>query len=239
MPTIKSIHDEKLSRVVPQIYLVDSFHNLISAPLIASKNAICWQRELLGDFDEIVKKIETHENLFQIEPSQLIALQLSEEGDLARQILLEDYEVLKNHGASPVLNLIKYYERDEHAFFPTDVYSFHVDRSPIPGSTFLCTYVGEPSEIIGNDEAEQKIMIPDIRIELRKQFKGKEEDFEIYLSEHFYDLHYQAKANAKITSLGRGHLWRLAVDCSGSEVLPCIHRAPIEKNKQSRLLLIC
>ena len=81
------------------------------------------------------------------------------------------------------------------------MYSFHVDRSPIPNSTFLCTYVGEPSEIIANEQAEQKILIPEIRNELKKQFKGQEKDFENYLSEHFYDLHYQAKVNAKIISI--------------------------------------
>lgn len=222
-----------------QIRIVSSFEELLDYNFHAHVNAICWQRALHGDFEEIIQKIETNENLFQIEPQQLLQLQLSEQGRLARDIVLNDYAVLKTHGASPVINLIKYYERDENEFFPTDVYSFHVDRSPIPGSTFLCTYVGEPSEIIANDEAEQKMMIPDIRLELRKQFKGREEDFENYLSEHFYDLHYQAKHDAKIISLGKGHLWRLAVDCPGSDVLPCIHRAPIEKNEQARLLLIC
>ena len=39
--------------------------------------------------------------------------------------------------------------------------------------------------------------------------------------------------------LGLGHLWRLAVDHPQQKVLPCIHRAPLEKEGEYRLLLIC
>jgi hypothetical protein len=134
--------------------------------------------------------------------------------------------------------VIKYYERDEaDSFFPTDVYSFHVDRSPIPSATFLCTYYGEPSEILPNAQAIQKIHVPEIREELKKQFDGPEADFETYLSENFYDLHYQSKSDSLPISLGIGHLWRLAIDHPESKVPPCVHRAP--KEKTSRLLLIC
>lgn len=222
-----------------QIRYVENFNDLVSTALYGHMNAICWQRELKGNFEELVNKIELNENLVQLDIEHILKLQLSEQGELARQIVVEDFNLLKAHGAAPVLNIIKYYERDEHTFFPTDVYSFHVDRAPIPSSTFLCTYYGEPSEILPNAQAEQKIGIPEIRNELKKQFKGKEDHFDLYLSEHFYDLHYQAKANANIMSLGTGHLWRLAVDCYEWNVLPCIHRAPLEKNGQSRLLLIC
>ena len=57
--------------------------------------------------------------------------------------------------------------------------------------------------------------------------------------QQFFDLHYQAKENAEIINLGIGNLWRLAVDCAESDVLPCVHRAPIEKDGNVRLLLIC
>jgi hypothetical protein len=103
----------------------------------------------------------------------------------------------------------------------------------------LCTYYGEPSEILPNSQAEQKVLMPEIRDELKKQYHGAEKDFESYLSEHFFDLHYQAKPDANPISLGVGHLWRLAVDYPESKVLPCIHRAPKEKFGQHRLLLIC
>ena len=66
-------------------------------------------------------------------------------------------EVVREHGTSPILNVITTYERDvDYPFFPTDVYLFHVDRSPVPFDTFLCTYYGESSDILPNDQAEKK-----------------------------------------------------------------------------------
>ncbi len=223
-----------------QIKCVTNFQDLVSTPFHNKMNAICWSRKLIGDFAEIVNKIECKENIAVLNQESLFELQLSEQGQLAREILLNDMNLLKAHGASPTLNLIKYYERDNtYSFFPTDVYSFHVDRSPVPTDTFLCTYFGEPSDILPNSEAEQKILIPEIRNELRKLHQGTEEEFELFLSEHFFDLHYQAKPKSNPISLGQGNLWRLAVDYPGSPALPCLHRAPIEKQGEKRLLLIC
>jgi hypothetical protein len=225
---------------VNQIKYVNNFQDLVSTSFHNELNAICWSRNLIGDFSEIVNKIELNENIAVVNQEYLIKLQLSEQGQLAREILLNDMKLLKAHGASPTLNLIKYYERDiTYPFFPTDVYSFHVDRSPIPTDTFLCTYYGEPSEIVPNSEAEQKVLVPEIRNELKKLHLGTEEEFELFLSEHFFDLHYQAKPKSNPISLGKGNLWRLAVDYPKSPVLPCIHRAPIEKLGEKRLLLIC
>ncbi len=223
-----------------RIRCVTNFQDLVSTPFQDEMNAICWTRKLNGDFAEIVKKLELNENIKVIEQEDLLKLQLSEQGQLAREILLNDLKVLKAHGASPTLNLIKYYDRDDaYPFFPTDVYSFHVDRSPVPTDTFLCTYHGEASEILPNSQGEQKILVPEILDELKKIYHGADEEFESFLSEHFFDLHYRAKLNASPINLGIGHLWRLAVDHPESKVLPCIHRAPKEKNGQNRLLLIC
>nr|MBP6459988.1 DUF1826 domain-containing protein [Crocinitomicaceae bacterium] len=94
-------------------------------------------------------------------------------------------------------------------------------------------------ELIPNEQAIQKITIPAIREELSKLYDGKPADFESFLSEHFFDLHYEAKANILPTRAELGHMWRLAVDHPKSEVLPCVHRAPKEANGQKRLLLIC
>lgn len=223
-----------------QIKLVTSFVDLVSTPLHGELNAIGWSRKLTGDFSEIVNKIESDENIVVISEDDLSKLALSEQGQLAREIILQDMQLLKDHGASPTLNLIRHYERDNAVpFFPTDVYSFHVDRSPIPTDTFLCTYYGESSEIIANSEAEQKIRIPEIRHELKKLHDGTEEEFETFLSEHFFDLHYRPKAGSNPIRLAQGQLWRLAVDHPGSLSLPCIHRAPVEKAGEKRLLLIC
>ena len=229
-----------LSHAANQIRCVTNFQDLVSTPFREENNAICWTRKLTGDFSEIVKKVALHENIAVLDPEELRELSLSEQGQLAREILLNDLQLLKAHGASPVLNLIRCYERDDaYPFFPTDVYSFHVDRSPVPTDTFLCTYYGEPSEIISNAEAEQKVLIPEIRDELKKLYHGAAEGFESFLTEHFFDLHYRVTPAARPVSLGLGNLWRLAVDHPGSQVLPCVHRAPTEKTGQHRLLLIC
>lgn len=219
---------------------VANFHDLVSTPFAGEINAICWARDLQGDFSEIVEKLILSENIKEIKEEELYELQLSDQGNLAREILLNDMNLLKHHGASPVLNLIKYYDTDdEHSFFPTDVYSFHVDRSPIPIDTFLCTYYGDSSEILPNSEAIKKVLIPEIRSELKKLYTGTDIDFESFLSENFFDLHYLPKANANPISLGLGNLWRLAIDHPESLVPPCIHRAPREKSGKTRLLLIC
>lgn len=223
-----------------QIQSVTSFVEFASTPFQGNINAMCWSRNLVGDFSEIVKKAETQENITVLDEEELLKLELSEEGQFARDIIINDLQLLKEHGASPTLNIIKYYERDEeHPFFPTDVYSFHVDRSPIPTETILCTYYGASSDILPNSQAEQKILVPEILEELKKQFTGTEEEFESYLIDNFFDLHYQAKPNAQLINLGLGHLWKLSVDHPNNHVLPCVHRAPIEKNGESRLLLIC
>lgn len=227
-----------LSNAEKQIHCVTNFQELVSTPFHGELNAICWDRELIGDFSEIVKKIKLDGNIAVIEPEELLDLQLSEQGQLAREILLNDLKLLKAHGASPILNVIKSYDKDD-SFFPTDVYSFHVDRSPIPTDTYLCTYFGEPSELVPNSQATQKVLIPEIREELKKLYDGAEEGFESFLTEYFFDLHYQAEPDARLINLGLGNLWRLAVDYPGSQVLPCVHRAPKEKPGQHRLLLIC
>lgn len=223
-----------------QIHYVRSFQDLVSTPFSGIVNAVCWTRELTGNFSEIVKKIQLSGNITVIEQEELCELELSEQGQLAREILMNDLDALKAHGASPILNVISHYDRDDtYPFFPTDVYSFHVDRSPVPTDTFLCTYHGESSEILPNSQGRKKVLIPEIRNQLRKLYHGAEESFEEFLSDHFFDLHYQADPTARPISLGLGNLWRLAVDHPESQVPPCLHRAPKEKPGESRLLLIC
>ena len=90
-----------------------------------------------------------------------------------------------------------------------------------------------------NSQAIQKILVPEIRDELKKLYHDAAEGFESFLIDHFFDLHYQIKPDAHPISLGLGHLWRLAVDHPESQVPPCLHRAPKEKAGETRLLLIC
>ena len=223
-----------------QVRVVTTFSELVNTTFQGEINAICWNRDLLGDFKEIVSKLELKENITEVSTEDLLALQLSEKGILARDIILNDIQLLTDFGASPSLNLLKHYERDQDLdFISTDVYSYHVDRSPIGTATFLCTYHGAASDIISNDQVEQKILIPEIREQLKALHDGPEAEFETFLQEYFFDLHYQPKPNSEPVNLGSGHLWRLAVDHPTQQVLPCVHRAPVEKDGEYRLLLIC
>ena len=220
--------------------MVSSFSELVHTNFRGEMNALCWYRNLDGDFNEIAAQLSLKENITEVSPEDLIALQLSEKGNRARDIILNDLQLLTEFGASPVLNLLKCYERDdEFDFISTDVYSFHVDRSPIATDTFLCTYHGAASDIVSNSQAEQKILIPEIRTKLQELYDGAEEQFEDFLKENYFDLHYQLHQDAIPVNLGLGHLWRLAVDHPTQQVLPCIHRAPIENEGEYRLLLIC
>ena len=223
-----------------QIGIVSTFSELVHTDFKEETNALCWYRNLDGDFKEIVDKLSLKENITEVSPEDLIALQLSEKGNIAREIILNDLQLLADFGASPSLNLLRCYERDdEFDFISTDVYSFHVDRSPVATDTFLCTYHGAASDIISNLQAEQKILIPEIRTKLKELHDGPSEEFENFLKENYFDLHYQVHADAEPVNLGLGHLWRLAVDHPKQQVLPCIHRAPIENEEEYRLLLIC
>jgi len=223
-----------------QISVVSTFSELVNSKFQGEMNALCWHRDLIGDFKEIVAKLELKENITEISIEDLLTLKLSEHGNLAKEIILNDIQLLTNFGASPTLNLLKCYERDDELdFISTDVYSFHIDRSPIQTDTFLCTYHGATSDIVPNDQVEQKILIPEIKEKLKELHDGPEAEFENFLEDYFFDLHYQAKPNAKPVNLGLGHLWRLAVDHPTQQVLPCVHRAPVEKDGEYRLLLIC
>ena len=81
--------------------------------------------------------------------------------------------------------------------------------------------------------------IPEIREKLAGLHNGSAEEFEEFLKQNYFDLHYQAKAEAVPVNLGLGHLWRLAVDHPEQKVSAYIHRAPLEKEGEYRLLLIC
>jgi len=224
----------------PQVGMVSDFSELVETEFQGVINALCWPRDLKGNFEEIVSKIPLKENITEISAKDLLALELSDEGNAAREIILHDLKQLAGFGALPSLNVLKCYERDKELdFFSTDVYSYHVDRSPVGTDTFLCTYYGAASDIIPNDQVTQKILVPEIREQLKQLHEGPETEFEDFLKDCFFDLHYQPNPGAQPTNLGNGHLWRLAVDHPDQNVLPCVHRAPVENEGEYRLLLIC
>lgn len=224
----------------PQVLTVNSFQELIETSYKHESNAICWKRNLAGNFQEIVSKLTLLEDITVVSADDLRQLELTFEGDLARKVILSDIELLTNCGAQPTLNLLKSYERDDtFDFISTDVYSFHVDRSPVPTHTFLCTYFGAASDIIPNEEVIQKVQIPSVREQLKKYHSPEDGTFEEFLKENYFDLHYELLENGRPTNLGIGNLWKLAVDHPQQTVLPCVHRAPIENPGEYRLLLIC
>ena len=224
-----------------RIRTVGSFAELVAARFGDGVNALCWPRELAGDFGEVVELLGKGEGIVALDEARLLSLPVSAAGRAAIGILLEDQRLLRKRDLDPVLNCIHSYPRDEDAGpVPTDVFSFHADSAPVEADTWLCTYHGPASEGLRNDEAQRRVDIPKTRAALLRRFGGEEnEDFLEYLNEHCYDLHYAPIPQARPFSFGLGNLWRLAVDWPGSSVPPCIHRAPETLPGQPpRLLLI-
>ncbi len=93
-----------------QIGTVATFSELVNTDFKGEKNALCWYRNLEGDFKEIVNQLQFKENITEVEPETLLALQLSEKGNLARETILNDIRLLTDFGAAPTLNLIKWYD---------------------------------------------------------------------------------------------------------------------------------
>ena len=225
----------------PRIRQVGSFDELISTPFGNGVNALCWPRTLTGDFSEVVRHLALDDDLTTLDEEILLALPLSEAGQIAVAILLRDLRSLRDLELDPVLNAITAYPRDEEpGAIPVDVYSFHADSAPVVAETWLCTYHGAPSEGLRNDEGIRRLALPGMREILLAEYGGTDDEgFTDYLSEHCYDLHYAPLPAAQPFSFGVGHLWRIAVDYPGSPVPPCLHRAPESlPGDPVRLLLI-
>ena len=232
-----------------RIKVVHSFAELINTPLRDGVNAICWQRSVAGDFEEVVAALrrdddgDSIDRIANIEPAQLkrLRLNLSAAGQMAIDILIEDLRLLREHGLEPSLDCIHYYTRDDpEALVATDVYSFHVDSAPIAAETYLCAYTEAASEGLRNDQAQRRVDLPATRAALLQQFGAADDaDFQEFLHENCYDLHYAAMAQAQPFSFGLGNLWRIAIEYPACPVPPCIHRAPETIPGQApRLLLI-
>jgi hypothetical protein len=223
--------------------VVQGFHELVTTPFAGGVNALCWPRELAGDFGEVVARLSAGEAeaITTLDEARLRALSVSPVGRVAVDYMLADLRRLRETGRDPALNCIHGYPRDEEAGpVATDVFSFHADSAPVEADTWLCTYFGPPSEGLRNDEARRRVDVPATRAELLQRYGGKDDaGFREYLAENCYDLHYAPTPAARPFSFGLGHLWRIAVDWPGSPVPPCIHRAPATRpGDPPRLLLI-
>jgi hypothetical protein len=226
-----------------RIKRVSSFEELVSTPFGDGVNALCWPRELPGDFREIADLLASRgsEEISTIDETELRALSLSDAGKVARDILLRDLDLLRAHDLAPVLDCVRGHVRPPTEDpVSTDVYSFHADSATVQADTFLCSYTGACSEGLRNEEAMRRVDIPETRAALLAMFGGEDNaDFLAFLNENYFDLHYLPRPGAQLFSFGLGNLWRLAIEYPGCPVPPCIHRAPlVAPGEPSRLLLL-
>ena len=225
----------------PRIQVVGSFDELVMTPMRDGINAICWERTLPGDFGEIVEKLGAGKGITSIDEARLRELDLSDAGQVAREVLLQDQELLRHRELQPSLDCVNGYENEiEAELLRTDVQSWHVDSATVAAATYLCTYFGPASEGVCNEEVRRRVDVPEFRAELLKLYGGEDDaGFCDYLNENFLDLHYVPLPDARPFSFGRGHLWRIAIAYPDSPVPPCIHRAPATlPGNPPRLLLI-
>ncbi len=229
----------------PRIQVVTSFEALLATPLAANCNAVCWQRTLAGDFEEVMRGgvvgREATDGIYTLDEASLSAMRVSAAGATAVATLVSDLQRLQQVGHQPKLDCVVRYARDdEDEVMATDVYSFHVDRATVATETFLCSYTEPASEGLCNEDAVRRVDMPQIRARLLEEFGGCEgEEFTAWLAEHCFDLHYAPVAHGRPFDFGVGNLWRIAVDYPGCPVSPCIHRAPeTPHGAPPRLLLI-
>lgn len=224
-----------------RILRVESFEALMATPFADGVNALCWERELVGDFGEVVAHLKVGQGITTLDEAALHAMPLSAAGRAAVAVLLEDQRLLREHGLAPVLDCVNgYLPNDEPEPVRTDVCSFHADSATVEADTYLCTYFGASSEGLRNEEAVRRVDIAETRAELLGLFGGEDDaDFCEHLGEHGYDLHYAPLPHAQPFLFGLGNLWRIALSHPGCPVPPCIHRAPDPVPGQPpRLLLI-
>ncbi len=226
------------------VKVVTSFEELVATPFADGVNALCWARQLAGDFVEVAAQVVAvagDDGITTLDEDDLRALTLSAAGRAARTALVDDLRRLTRHGLEPSLDCFSALKRDETGGpVSTDVQSWHVDAAPVIVDTYLCSYTTAASEGLRPEDALWCPAIPEVRGALLREYGGADDDgFAAYLSEHFYDLHYEAAGGAVPFNFGFGNLWRIANRCPGSPVPPCVHRAPSPPvGAPPRLLLI-
>ena len=226
-----------------RIRVVGSFEGLVSTRFADGVNALCWRRELAGDFGEVVRLLNCGDGITPLDEETLVALPVGAAGRMAIDTMLADLERLEDAGLEPSLDCIRGYRRDvSTSQVSTDVFSFHVDSATAEADTYLCTYHGPSSEGLRNEDARRRVDVPETRAALRELYGDAklDADFVAYLTTHHYDLHYvPARPEVKPYVFGVGNLWRIATQYPGSPVPPCIHRAPETRpGDEARLLLI-
>ena len=89
----------------PCLRVVTSFEALIATPFRDGVNAVCWPRDLRGDFDEVVQKLATADDITSIDEGRLTSLEVGPAGREAVASLLDDLRRLRAIGHDPSLDL--------------------------------------------------------------------------------------------------------------------------------------
>ncbi len=224
----------------PCVRVVGSFDELLTTRFENNINALCWPRSLQGNFTAVVAQLDWPKGITPLNEDKLANLPVGEAGRVAIQEMLADIQQLRAAGLEPSLDGIHgYLHAREEDYVRTDVCSFHADSATAEADTWLCTYHGDCSLGLPNDQAVVRPQHPAARAYLLEKFGGRDdENFAEWLNDHFHDLHYHPLPDAQPYPFGVGHLWRIATQYPGSPVLPCIHRAPDPGLGPPRLLLI-
>lgn len=225
---------------LPRVRYVRGFDELVGTPFADGVNALCWRRELEGDFAEVAASLDTVPGITPLSEESLCGLHLSLSGQKAVERMLADLELLRAQGLQPSLDCVNGYTHPmQEAVLRTDVCSFHADSATAEADTWLCTYHGACSWGLLNEQAARKVDLPVIRARLLEIHGGADDGvFQEWLEDHFHNLHYQMLPGASPYAFGLGNLWRIATLWPGSPVPPCIHRAPDPVPGEIRLLLI-
>ncbi len=220
---------------------LSGFEGLLAGRFAGAVNALCWRRDLEGDFSEVVAKLAVGPGITPLSAEILMGLRLTPAGRRAVEVMLQDVKCLEEHGLQPSLECVNGYVQDQdHGLLRTDVCSWHVDSATCEADTWLCTYYGAPTEGLSNAQAIRHVEVPETREQLLSAYEGCDEvGFREWLAEHNYDLHYAPLPDAVPYRFGLGNLWRVATLHDTCAVLPCIHRAPCQEPGSKRLLLIC
>lgn len=219
-----------------------TWSDLAAASFMAQVNAWCWPRTLVGDFGAIARAAGEIDGITTLEEDDLMSLELDGAGREARTILIEDLRRCREAGLDPSLDLIPEYPREAAPGpVPLDVYGWHVDRAPADTDTWLCSYTVAASQGLRPEDAVRCVDQPETRAVLRAEFgAGRNAEFEDWLVERCYDLHFEARAGVEPYDFGLGHFWRVATQGPDGTVPACVHRAPRTRPGQApRLLLIC
>ena len=87
-----------------RIRIVGSFGELIATPFGEEINALCWPRQLPGDFQEIIDQLQAEEGMTTIADGDLRALNLTAAGAVARDGLVADLAMMRCQGLAPTLD---------------------------------------------------------------------------------------------------------------------------------------